>query len=93
MFSKEFVGRAFAIARELMEDPEWAWHIEGVDDRFIRFKNGKNVGADKLREMFPGLLEADISNAAADAIIKKATKDQNCVTKPMREIARRMRLG
>ncbi|WP_047528581.1 hypothetical protein [Pseudomonas sp. 11/12A] len=89
--TEEFIEKAFRIARELMEDPDWARHIDGVDDRFIRFKNGKNVGPSKLKEMHPGLLEAGISEEAAGSIIKKATKGQNCATKPMREIARRMR--
>lgn len=92
MLSKEdFIEKAFSIAKAMMCEPEWERHIDGVDDRFIRFKNGKNVGPDKLKQMYPDLLEAGISDEAAGSIIKKATKGQNCATSPMREIARRMR--
>lgn len=88
----EFIDGSFRVARELMRDPKWAWHIDGVDDIYIRFKNGKNVGVEKLKNMYPELLEVGLTDEAASSIIKKATKDQNCVTKPMREIAQRLRL-
>ena len=92
MLSKEdFIERAFSLAKAMMCEPEWALHIDGVDDRFIRFKNGKNVDAGKLEKMWPMLLEAELTAASANPIISVATKNQGCVNVPMVEIARRMR--
>ncbi len=88
---EEFVRRAFAIAAEMASDPDWAGHIYAVDERFIRFKNRKNVDAACLVRMWPNLLQSDLGAAALNPIIMAATKGQPCVNVPMREIARRIR--
>lgn len=94
MLSKgEFVDRAFAIAAKMAREPEWAHHIPSVDGRFIRFKNGKNVDAECLGRMYPDLLKVGLDAFSANPIIKSATRNQNCVNVPMREIARRIQAG
>lgn len=92
MLSKEeFVKQAFAIAAGMSREPGWACHVPAVDDRYIRFKNGKNVDAACLGRMYPALLEVDLSPRSANPVIRDATKNQGCVNVPMREIARRIR--
>ncbi len=92
MLSREdFVTRSFAIAAHMSDEMEWTRHIVSVDDRFIRFKNGKNLDADRLGRMWPGLLLSELDASSANPIIMAATKGQGCVNVPMREIARRLR--
>ncbi len=93
MTQDEFVRRAFKAAAAMLSEPAWANHVIAVDDRFIRLKNGKNVNAACLGRMYPGLLESDLVASSANPIIMKATKGQGCVNVPMREIARRIRVG
>lgn len=88
---EEFVKRAFAIAAEMSSQDEWAHHIPNVDDRYIRFKNGKSVDARCLERMYPAILEIDLDPRSANPVIMAATKRQPCVNVPMREIARRLR--
>ena len=93
MKQDEFVRRAFIVASAMTNEPTWAIHVIAVDDRFIRLKNGKNVNAACLGRMYPGLLESDLVASSANPIIMEATKGQGCVNVPMREIARRIRVG
>jgi hypothetical protein len=66
-------------------------HVLLVDDKFIRFRNGKNVDAKRLEKMWPGLLLSGLNASSANPIIMAATKGQGCVNVPMLEIARRLR--
>lgn len=92
MLSKEeFISRTFAIATDMSVETKWASHILCVDERFIRFKNGKNVDAERLAKMWPNLLLSELDASSANPIIMAATKGQGCVNVPMREIARRLR--
>ena len=93
MTQDEFVSRAFNVALAMSSEPAWAIHVVAVDDRFIRIKNGKNVSAACLERMYPDLLEVDLTVSDANPVIMRATKGQNCVNVPMREIARRIRVG
>ena len=93
MTQDEFVLRAFNAAVAMLSEPAWANHVIAVDDRFIRFKNGKNLNAACLERMYPDLLEVDLVASSANPIIMRATKGQGCVNVPMREIARRIRGG
>ncbi|WP_024695370.1 hypothetical protein [Pseudomonas syringae] len=91
MLSKEeFIKRAFAIARIMAKEAAWVYHVPAVDDRYIRFKNGKNVDAACLERMYPELLQIGLEARIANPIIMSATKGQGCVNVPMREIARRL---
>lgn len=93
MTQDEFVRRAFIVASAMLNEPAWAIHVIAVDDRFIRFKNGKNVNAACLERMYPDLIEVDLVASSVNPIIMKATKGQGCVNVPMREIVRRIRAG
>ena len=93
MTRDEFVRRAFNVAAAMSSEPAWANHVIAVDDRFIRLKNGKNVNAACLGRMYPDLLEVDLAASSANPIIMGATKGQGCANVPMREIARRIRVG
>ncbi|WDH22466.1 hypothetical protein [Pseudomonas chlororaphis] len=87
----DFVLRAFQIAEEMTKESLWASHVLGVDKEYIRFKNGKNVTAEKLGRMWPELLQDNITTESANAVIGAVTKHQTCVNVPMAEIARRIR--
>lgn len=87
----EYIKRVFAIATEMALESKWARHIWGVDGRYIRFKNGKNVDADRLKQTYPYLLQIDLTPKSANPIIMAATKSQPCVNVPLREIVRRLR--
>lgn len=87
----EFVIRAFVLAAKMPSEPEWACHEYAVDERFIRFKNRKNVDAVCLARMWPNLLQHMLDVTALNTIIMAATNSQPCVNIPMREIARRIR--
>ena len=93
MTQDEFVRRAFIVASAMLSEPAWAIHVIAVDDRFIRLKNRKNVSAACLERMYPELLEVDLAASSANPVIMGATKGQGCVNVPMREIARRIRVG
>ena len=93
MTQDEFIRGAFTVASAMACEPAWEVHFIAVDDRFIRLKNGKNVDAACLVRMYPDLLEVDLAAASANPIIMGATKGQGCVNVPMREIARRIRIG
>lgn len=88
---EEFVDQVFAIAAEMSREPKWSRHILGVDEVFIRFKNGKNVDAERLKQMHPQLLQVELTPKLANPIIMYATKGQPCVNVPLREIVRRVR--
>lgn len=92
MLSKDqFISLAFKVAADMSREMKWASHVLSVDDRFIRFKNGKNVGSERLGKMWPSLLLVELNASSANPIIMAATKGQGCVNVPMREIARRLR--
>lgn len=94
MLSKEeFVSKAFAVAADMSGESVWSAHICAVDQRFIRFKNGKNVDTACLGRMWPELLRVELDTTNANPVIMAATKGQPCVNVPMREIARRILSG
>lgn len=86
MTQDEFVRRAFNVASAMSSETAWAIHVIAVDDRFIRFINGKNVNAACLARMYPYLLEVNLIASSANPIIMGATKGQGCVNVPMRVI-------
>lgn len=87
---EEFVAEVFRIACEMSNEAEWKNHIVAVEENHIRFKNKKNLTAEKLHQMWPDLLRKNITKAFANSVIATATKNQSSINVPMMEIIRRI---
>lgn len=68
MTEDEFVERVFAIAATMAIEPGWRCHISGVDECFVRFKNGKNVNRTRLRQMYPLLIQVELVAKSANHV-------------------------